>query len=389
MWFFLVACGPSRDAVPVFEVQQGTFEHTLAIAGSLEPVQETHIRMPSFESETKIVWMKPNGSRVREGEVVVRFDRSAMERDLEQAQRELEIAQLKLAQNEAAHAIAVQDAEAEIRRAELDLQVAEMRRTDSETVPLVEREQARVAARKAELAIASARTALETLEMEARAEREKLLLEIEEARRTVEAMEEDLRESELRAPFDGLFLRKRNWRGEFITEGDSPWSGTALASIPDLSVMEVDGLVHEVDGPLVAEGQRATVFIEAFPDRPVGGTLSEVAEVAVEKEGKVRMLDVVVSLDETRPEMLPGLSVRVEIEVERREDVRWIPIEAVHREEEGDSWVWVRGLTGFYRQDLELGVENDVHVVVLEGLDVGDEVALVDPGGSERPAADL
>ena len=64
-------------------------------------------------------------------------------------------------------------------------------------------------------------------------------------------------------------------------------------------------------------------------------------------------------------------------------------VEAVHRDGD-EAYVYVSGLTGWSRADVELGIENDTHVVV-EGLEAGQLVALVDPTNGEdegRPAAD-
>ena len=54
---------------------------------------------------------------------------------------------------------------------------------------------------------------------------------------------------------------------------------------------------------------QAVVTLEAFPDAPVGGEVAKVADLAVAKgEDGIKVLEVEVSLDETREEMKPGLS---------------------------------------------------------------------------------
>jgi multidrug efflux pump subunit AcrA (membrane-fusion protein) len=88
--------------------------------------------------------------------------------------------------------------------------------------------------------------------------------------------------------------------------------------------------------------------------------------------------------------MKPGMTVRVDLQLSSSPDKVSIPIEAV-RHAEDQAYVWVDGLTGWGRQDITTTLENDTHVVV-EGLDAGSIVALVDPHAwSEEegsPAAD-
>ncbi|MCA9569848.1 MAG: efflux RND transporter periplasmic adaptor subunit [Myxococcales bacterium] len=389
MVILLLACGSSSDRVPTAPVQSGTFQVRLAVPGTVEAVKETVLRTPELKGRPSIAWLAKHGSIVAKGDRIVEFDRLELEKRLDTALNELELARTKILQNEAKLALSVADASAGITKAELDLELARMRRTESDTVPLVDREEARVSEVKSSMAIESARSSLDSVKLESRAETQLLQLEVAQKEREVEKIRDQLEHTVLTAPSDGVVLLKTNWDDTHWKVGNSPWQGSELAALPDLSEMKVEAEVHEVDSTRVAVGQKALVTLEAFPDAPVGGEVAKVADLAVAKgEDGIKVLEVEVSLDETREEMKPGLSARVELVLDEVPDALWIPIESVWKD--GDErYVWTSGLTGWSRTPVVLGTENDTHVVVTSGVAAGDLVALVDPQTErERPPAE-
>jgi len=381
----LFGCGSGSELIPTAPVQAGIFEMTLSVPGTIKAVDETLIVAPRFSGRPEIAWLAEQGQVVKKGDRIVEFDREDLIKKLLVAENELDLARTKILQNESKLKLAVDGANASIKSAELELELATMRRTDSDTVPLVEREQARISETKARMAIDAARSSLDSVLLESRADTQLLELEVERKTRELEDLREQIDKTEMVAPTDGVVLIEERWDG-YWKVGSRPWSGAELIALPDLAKMKVEAKVHEVDSPRVVEGQDAVVVLDAFPDLPAHGTITEVADLAVAQgEDEIKYLNIEVGLDESRPEMLPGLSARVELVLERVEGVNWVPIESVHREED-DAWVYVSGLTGWSRIDVRTGVENDTHVVV-EGLDEGALVALVDPESEDRPAA--
>ncbi|MEO0602735.1 MAG: hypothetical protein AAF211_14935, partial [Myxococcota bacterium] len=101
---------------------------------------------------------------------------------------------------------------------------------------------------------------------------------------------------------------------------------------------------------------------------------------------QVKYLKVDIALDETTEVMKPGMTVRAEIQVDHRDEVLSVPLEAVFPRE-GSSVVYRKGGFGSFEPiEVELGIRNDARVEVTSGLEEGDEIALVDP---ERPGEAL
>jgi multidrug efflux pump subunit AcrA (membrane-fusion protein) len=83
-------------------------------------------------------------------------------------------------------------------------------------------------------------------------------------------------------------------------------------------------------------------------------------------------------LDQSDPIMKPGMTVKVEVVVERIADVVYVPLESVF--ERGDGMIcYVSNNGSFDEREVVLGKRNDNFVVVEEGLEEGERVALRDP----------
>ncbi|MCB9746230.1 MAG: efflux RND transporter periplasmic adaptor subunit [Alphaproteobacteria bacterium] len=384
----LTACGPSGDAeVPTATVERGPLRVELVIPGELKAVNSVTIAAPDLDVQNKITFVIDEGSRVSEGDVVVRFDTTELEDKLTQTLNELEIAETKIEQKQAQLAVRLTDLDNEITRAELSLERAKMRLTDSETVPRVERESARIDVKEFTLAVERAGSSRESARLEGESELALLRLDATRAQRRVDRIRKQLDSCDVKAPANGLVILPEIWKGGSrgpIAVGDTVWSGSTLMELPDLSEMEVVAWVHEVDAAKAAEGQTAEIVIDAHPEPAHAGVVKKVADLAVKRnrDSEVKHLKVTVAITESQPQMKPGMTVRAELLVAEHEDVLSVPLEAIFQGE-GGPYVQVVGLGGYSATPVELGEANDTHVIVLSGLDEGDEVALVDPEAAE------
>ena len=145
--------------------------------------------------------------------------------------------------------------------------------------------------------------ALKNLEI-ARREREEALRDlrnqIRSLLRTRDAMREELEKYTVRSPIDGFVLRV------YVEEGDTvnPIGGRDLVATLGSREKEVVLLVDEEFAPLVREGQRAYLYLEALPGRVVEG---RVRSKDLESDPSRRVVRVRVEAD--LPEDLPVNSV--------------------------------------------------------------------------------
>ncbi len=372
----LLAC-MSGTEVESFQAVRGDLELRLKFKGELEAKDSSELVVPPLDGRPEIEWIVEDGTRVEAGDKVVQFDTEEMEKQLQTAKSNLDIANTKIEQHAARLALSMGGARQAVVVAELDQELAEMRQTDSETVPLVDREAGRVAYTKALMATESAGTKLERVQLDAQTELQLLELEAGKRERQMERVQEQIEKSTMVAPTAGLVVIGSNWEGKYEI-GSHVWGGEVVVRLPDLSDMQVVAWVHEVDSPKVEVGQKATLTMDAHPGAPAEATIKKVADLAVERgENRIKHVRVVLEVAETTPKMKPGMTVAVDLEVERHPDVVQVPVAAIV-DRGAQTVVWTQGLFGWSEVPVAiLGRSGDR--VAVEGIDAGTTVALGDP----------
>jgi multidrug efflux pump subunit AcrA (membrane-fusion protein) len=127
------------------------------------------------------------------------------------------------------------------------------------------------------------------------------------------------------------------------------------------------------------KGQRATVRVDAFPDRVFSGRVRSVAAVASSLDwgSDVKTYQTLVVIEETVEGLRPDMNAEVTIHIDDAvEPVLAVPIQAVvgGSEHGPKRIVYVKSITGPIEREVVLGKFNDKMIEVREGLKAGDEV---------------
>jgi len=119
---------------------------------------------------------------------------------------------------------------------------------------------------------------------------------------------------------------------------------------------------------------------DAFSESKFTGVVTEVANLAVNKQGstKIKVFPVSIYLNETDKNLLPGLTVSCRIIIDKLEDVLHVPIDAI-KTEAGINFVYKKTGSGFKKVEVKTGRSNADYTIIVNGLDEGDVVALTDP----------
>lgn len=420
----------SGDATFAATVRRGTLEIRLTETGTLRPVESITYRSPLAGRETEVMFLAPEGTRVQEGDQVVRLDTTRLEEDLErvvQAQRQAEV-QLQVAEAEREEALAGLESvtegeralEVDEARANLSLaekQLERLRREYAGLVPLIDKgyitrdeldrsalelEQAEVTIemtrRKAELLTERTypreqqRARLQLARREAEVQNARLRLT--QASGQVRALRRALEACQIYARRPGLVVYEEylaaNPRRK-VRVGDRVTASQGLVTIPEVNRMLVESSIREADVHRVGAGLPASVRVDAFPDLRLTGRVASVGTLARSSRGRSldeKRFDLVVELDETTAELRPEMTARVEVLVGEREDVLLLPANAVF-ERDG---VWVTHTLhgwGTETRPVEVGESNDFEVEIVAGLDAGDRVSLTDLGSETAGAGPL
>ncbi len=122
------------------------------------------------------------------------------------------------------------------------------------------------------------------------------------------------------------------------------------------------------------------MHVEAYPDLKLTGTVTLVGTLAQEEKERrgTKFFGVTVLVNESEPRLRPGMTSRVEIQVEERPKALAVPLDAVF-EREGRTLAYVAGWRVEPRE-IVVGPSNQDFVVVERGLRKGERVCLRDPG---------
>jgi HlyD family secretion protein len=151
-----------------------------------------------------------------------------------------------------------------------------------------------------------------------------------------------LNETQVKAPTDGIILKKYVEQGTLITSGISFNStGTSIVQLGDISRMYVDVTVDETDVANVDTDQKVDVTFDAYPTVPFEGKVIKVQPQAVIDQN-VTTVHVRVEVDnsDTKFRLLkPGMNSTCEFIIDRKEDVLSVPNEALKSETDGSRYV--------------------------------------------------
>jgi HlyD family secretion protein len=193
--------------------------------------------------------------------------------------------------------------------------------------------------------------------------------DLQTAQAQVDSAQAILNQVKIQAPFSGTILAVN------VVQGDMVGPGNVVVVIADLSELHVDVPIAEVDYNRLAAGQSAQLVLDAIPATTYHGKVSQIGLNASTASGSVSYpIRVVVS--DPDQNMLPGMTVAVEIEVSHLDNVLLVPNRAV-RNVGGSLVVYVLRNGVQKPVAVELGITGDTLSQVTKGdLQEGDIVVL-------------
>ncbi len=356
--------------IPTTPVSVGEFEITLGANGSVDAKRAFMISTPRIRG-LQITWLAPEGSMVQEGDQIVKFDATSQKADLAEHESNLKIAEKSLERSRQ---------ELTIQEKQLSLALIQAERNYNE-----KKHEAPKLAEEAQIELELAQLNSSAKLEQIRADVSKAELEVQRAKDRVEEARRELAQTTLTTPIPGMIVYLEIWKGssmEKVQEGDSPWPGQGLINIPDLSEMVVNAAVSEVDASKVDSGQAVVVTLDAFPEARYNGEVISKGTLARRKEpgSKINVFDVEIAIMDKDDRIKPGMSASCRIIMNRIPDVISVPLEAVF-EKDGDVVVYLENKD---KRVVEVGRRNDMDIEILSGLEGDERVCLADPTLDEQ-----
>lgn len=192
-------------------------------------------------------------------------------------------------------------------------------------------------------------------------------LNLQTAKARVAAIESQISERIVTAPFDGK-LGLRN-----VSVGSMAQPGTLITTLDDDTVMKLDFSIPEVYLPALREGGKVTALARAFPDEIFEGV---VASIDSRVDPVTRAISVRAVVDNADHTLRPGMLMRIKLQKNPRQALV-VPEETLVPRgdrnfvfvlnEQGDKTVAVM-------QPVTLGARRNGDVEITDGLKAGDKV---------------
>ena len=378
----LISTSGNYADIPTYKAKRDNFLVTITESGEIRAKKSLSIMAPRIRGNLKIVYLIPEGTYVKPGDIVCKFDPSEAVTNLRDAESRLEIAlsdRDKLVANQKA---TVAQTESQLKSAELSFELSKLKLDQVKFEAEAIQQQTKLEHEKNKLSYEQTKQEAESKKIINKSEMDKMNIEIKQRQGDLEKAQKDLEQLTLTAPAEGLVVYGVNWsnNGRKFAIGDTPWSGAQIITLPDLSAMESITNINEVDISKVKVGQKVIVKLDAFQDSSFTGEISNVASIGRNKdqESNIKVFEVLVSIEGRSDILKPGMTSSNKIIISEIPDKLSVPQEAVF-EKNGKKIIYVKNGSGFDEHEAELGEKGEDYIVVNKGVEEGDEVALIDP----------
>ena len=379
----LTGCGnqsqtPSQEIVAV---QRGNLIIATTATGNLDMPHQTELKFRTAGTIKEIYVNK--GDKVTEGQVLANLDDASLQLAVKIAETDLKIAEETLMQtiypqytniygtDLPGTKLAIKDAQDYLKEAQEFLASGKVEEAQA-SLELCE-EKLSTARDKVGGRVISLPLSIKLKELQA-----------EKAKLALAQANEELKKAQIIAPFTGIVADIN------VKEGDQlsaiTYSTTTIIPLIDPSLIEISGIIDEIDIPGVEQGQEATITLDALPGTELKGKVTFISPVASIQAGIVSY-KITITLEPTaNAELREGMTADADIIIERHEDVLLIPNLAIKGTLESP---WVEVVANERSKQTEqreviLGASDGVYTEVLSGLKKGEEILVEVPTARPR-----
>lgn len=204
------------------------------------------------------------------------------------------------------------------------------------------------------------------------------------AKRQVAVQQQNVDDTEIRAPFTGIVVTKDAQPGEMISpvSAGGGFTRTGICTIVDMSSLEIEVDVNEAYITRVKPGQAVEAVLDAYPDWKIPCHVITIIPTADRQKATVKVR---IAFDHHDPRMLPDMGVKVsfigtEGSVASARSTVTIPKNALRHDGNQDV-VFVVTDGKVERRAVKVSATKGDIVDVVSGLSAGEQVVTVAPEG--------
>ena len=201
-----------------------------------------------------------------------------------------------------------------------------------------------------------------------------LQAQVANAQTSLELAQLRLEQSQIVAPMSGRVA------SVLINAGEQASPGAPAITLVNEGAFHITVNVDEIDIDQISLGQTVDITLDALPDAPVQGEISEIAPTSTSAAGGVVTYLVTINISEVDEavQLRPGLSANASIVTQVVENVLIVPNWAIRLDREsGEAFVLRESNDGTIAEvTIETGIRNEQFSELIAGLNEGDSVVI-------------
>lgn len=377
--------------LPVAQVRHGEFLVIVRCRGELQARRSVQVFAPNNVPDLRIIWQAPPNRPVKDGEPVLRFDPSGARQQLAEKEATLKQAAATLDQAVAQARITAEADKRDLANVRYLVERARLEVSKQELVSVLQGEESRI---DFELAQQKQRVQEATVALHEAADRSRIASVRrvrDQAQAEVDITNRRLTQMQVAAPLSGVIIYMPNYsqgwnNAKPFKVGDQIWPGAAVAEIPDLSTLRMEGKIEETDRGRIVAGSDVRVRIDALPELTLPARLDQISPLTQMSfewppSASFRGYANILQPDER---LRPGMNGTMDVVVKRIPKAVSIPAKALFTRN-GRPIVFVARDGAYPLYEVKVVARNPDEVAV-EGIAAGARVALVEPGLEEKKA---
>ncbi len=373
--------GSARREVALAPARKGEFLALIRCRGELQARRSRQISAPVNIPELRILWLAPPNSAVKEGDVVIRFDASSARQQLNEKTGTLRQAQAALEQAAAQARITAEQDRRDLAAARYEVERATLEVSKKDIVSKIEGEQSRIELALAETKLRVQEATVVLHEASSKAKNASLTRARDQAQAEVELTKQRLAGMELQTPISGVIVYLPNYSQGWVNAkpfkvGDQAWPGATLAEIPDLSTLEMEGKIEEIDRGKVTVDIDVRVRVDALPELTFPAKLARISPMTqmTFEWPPTSSFRGYTPLEKPDPRLRPGMNGSMDLVVQKLNDVVSIPAKALFTR--NGLPVVYRAVGGEYTIAEVKVLARNPDEVAIDGIPAGSMVAL-------------
>lgn len=159
--------------------------------------------------------------------------------------------------------------------------------------------------------------------------------------------------------------------------GEIAWTSSSIATISDLSSLQVKISVDENDISDINIGQSVKITGSGFKDKEYHGTVQKIYPSARQQQlgtNTETVVDAIVSIDDADEYIKPGFNIDAAIVTDVQSTALVVPYECIRQDDNGQEYVYVYNAKSARRVNIQSSEEIAAGAVISSGLKDGDRV---------------